>query len=203
MFTGIIQSVGSVVAMSSCPDGARLSIDLNRLDLERVHPGHSIAVNGACLSVTGVEQNIAHFDVSSATLEKCLISDWGMGDRVNLELALTLTTPVGGHLVSGHVDGTARLVGRQDRNGFTMMRFETEIAIGKFIAIKGSVAMDGVSLTSNNVADNRGRTCYDVMLVPHTLENTTLGALVQGDPVHVEVDQIARYICRINECETL
>ncbi|WP_423909419.1 riboflavin synthase [Candidatus Spongiihabitans sp.] len=200
MFTGIIQSVGSVTAISSASNGARLSINLKQLDLERICLGDSIAVNGACLTINRLEQNIVHFDVSSETLATCLMGDWQAGDRINLELALTLQTPIGGHLLSGHIDGTAKLVNRQDGSGFAVMRFETERAIGKFIAVKGSVAIDGVSLTTNKVADSNHRTQFEIMLVAHTLERTTLGKLEKNSRVHVEVDQVARYIQRLSEC---
>ncbi len=200
MFTGIIQSIGSVTAISSVADGARLSIDLKQLDLERIRLGDSIAVNGACLTINRLEQNIVHFDVSSETLATCLMGGWQADDWVNLELALTLQTPIGGHLLSGHIDGTAKLVNRQDRQGFAVMRFETERAIGKFIAVKGSVAIDGVSLTTNKVTDSDHRTQFEIMLVAHTLERTTLGKLEKNSRVHVEVDQVARYIQRLSEC---
>ncbi|WP_424946630.1 riboflavin synthase [Candidatus Spongiihabitans sp.] len=200
MFTGIIQSIGSVTAISSAADGARLSIDLKQLDLERVRLGDSIAVNGACLTINRREQNIAHFDVSRETLATCLIAEWPVGERINLELALTLQTPIGGHLLSGHIDGTAKLADRQDQHGFAVMRFETDGAIGKFIAVKGSVAIDGVSLTVNKVTDDNHRTQFEIMLVAHTLAGTTLGGLEQDSRVHVEVDQVARYIQRLSEC---
>lgn len=198
MFTGIIQSIGSVSAMSA--NGASLSIDLKQLDLAHIRLGDSIAVNGACLTISRVEKNIAHFDVSSETLEKCLIGSWQVGERINLEPALTLQTPIGGHLLSGHIDGTAELIDRQDEQGVAVMQFETACAIGKFIAVKGSVAIDGVSLTTNKVTDSNQRTQFEITLVTHTLGQTTLGKLEKKSQVHVEVDQLARYIHRMGEC---
>lgn len=208
MFTGIIQSVGRVVSTSSSGDGLKLSLDATGLAAERLQPGDSIAVNGACLTINRCQQNIVDFDVSSETLSKCLMAGWKVGDRVNLEPALTLQTPIGGHLLSGHIDGTAKVVECDQEQGqeqeqereFIAMQLETDCAIGKFIAVKGSVAIDGVSLTTNKVEDENQRTRFEVMLVAHTLEHTTLRELAKDSQVHVEVDQIARYIHRINEC---
>lgn len=204
MFTGIIQSIGSVAAISTATDGMRLSIDLKQLSLESLRVGDSIALNGACLTINRRErhneQNIAHFDASNETLAKCLIGDWQVGERINLEPALTLQTPIGGHLLTGHIDGTATLINRQDGQGFAVMQFESERAIGKFIAVKGSVAIDGVSLTTNKVTDNGNRTQFEITLVTHTIASTTLGVLKKNSRVHVEVDQVARYIHRLNEC---
>lgn len=199
MFAGIVQSVGSVISVAPKSGGLNLALDLSGLDFDRVRLGDSIAVNGACLTVNGIEENIAHFDVSSETLSKCLVGDWETGDRVNLELALTLQTPIGGHLVFGHIDGAARLVQRTNKKDFTGMLFEVSRDIGKFVAAKGSVAIDGISLTTNTVTDENDMTQFEVMLVPHTLAHTNLGILMEDSLVHIEVDQIARYIQRIGE----
>lgn len=176
-----------------------MGIDVTGLDLGHIHPGDSIAVSGACLTVTQLNGSIATFDVSSETLSKCLIGKWNAGDLVNLERALTLQTPIGGHLVSGHIDGTAKFVSRHDENNFTSIQFEVDRSLGQFIAKKGSMSIDGVSLTTNNVEDINDTTQFDAMLVPHTLENTTLSSLGESSEVHIEVDQFARYIHRLNE----
>jgi len=197
MFTGIVRGVGTITSIEPIHQGVKLALKLTGLDSERVQPGDSIAVNGACLTVKGIANNIAGFDVSSETISKCLVGNWRVGDRVNLEPSLTLQTPVGGHLVSGHIDGTAKLVHRKDNREFSNMRFETEGSIGKFIAVKGSVAIDGISLTTNHVEDCDEKTQFDVMLVPHTLNSTTLKDLRMDSLVHIEIDQIARYIQRI------
>ena len=200
MFTGIVQGTGSVTSISAISSGLDLVLDVNDLDPDRIRLGDSVAVNGACLTVSRIESRHVHFDVSNETLSKCLVGDWATGIRVNLELALTLQTPIGGHLVSGHVDGTAMLVHIRNDSEYTAMEFEVGQNIGKFIAAKGSVALDGVSLTTNTVSDNNEITLFEVTLVPHTLKNTTLGILEAGSMVHVEVDQIARYIHRICTC---
>jgi riboflavin synthase len=197
MFTGIVQGTGSVISISPSSSGLELVIDLNDLDPERVRLGDSIAVNGACLTVNRIQNRNVYFDVSRETLSKCRIGDWVTGDGVNLELALTLQTPIGGHLVSGHIDGTAMLVHIRNDREYTAMEFEVNREIGKFIAVKGSVAIDGVSLTTNTVTDEDEITLFEVMLVPHTLKKTTLGALETGSMAHIEVDQIARYIQRV------
>ncbi len=206
MFTGIIQNIGEVVFRLPTPGGMELGIrpgaGSGPLDPERVSLGDSIAVNGACLTVTGLKDAILCFDVSQETLSKCLVQTWQPGTGVNLETALTLEAPVGGHLVSGHVDGFATLVKRQAGAGFATFVFATDHALGRYLASKGSVAIDGVSLTSNRVADDQVRTTFEVALVPHTLENTTLGKLHEGDPAHIEVDQIARYIDRMNRFDS-
>ncbi len=192
--------MGSVTAITPTNSGLKLALNIGGLPPQRLQVGDSVAVNGACLTVNRFERNEACFDVSEETLSSGLIGDWEVGEQINLELALTLQTPLGGHLVSGHVDGTARVVDRKERQAFTAMLFETDRAIGKFIAVKGSIAIDGVSLTINKVTDLNNRTQFEIMLVPHTLESTTLGNLEKESQVHVEVDQIARYIQRISEC---
>ena len=197
MFTGIVQGTGSVISISSSSSGIDLVLDLNDLGPDRIQLGDSIAVNGACLTVSRIENRHVYFDVSNETLSKCLVGDWVAGDGVNLEMALTLQTPIGGHLVSGHIDGTAKLVHIRNDREYTAMQFEVGRDIGKFIAVKGSIAINGVSLTTNTVTDEDEMTLFEVMLVPHTLKNTTLGILESGSLVHVEVDQIARYIQRI------
>ena len=126
-----------------------------------------------------------------------------LGSSVNLEMALTLQTKLGGHLVSGHVDGVGRVIYRADESEFSVFGFEIERSLGQYIAEKGSVAIDGVSLTINSVADTANLTRFEVMLVPHTLTHTTLGETVEGDRVHIEVDQVARYVKRLHQFSDL
>lgn len=201
MFTGIIQAAGRVVNIKATETESKIEVDVSDLPLSKIALGDSIAVNGVCLTVANLNQGEVSFDVSSETLEKSLIGSWENEQRLNLELALTLQTPLGGHLVSGHVDGTARLVQRVGRDDFTAMTFEVGQDLSKYIAVKGSVAVDGISLTTNAITDlsDNGRSQFEVMLVPHTLENTTLGVLEIGDQVHIEVDQLARYVDRIRQ----
>ena len=202
MFTGIVQSLGNLQSIVESSNGVKLTIDVSGLDTGTITPGDSVAVNGACLTVTGLEQGNATFDVSSETLDKCLIGTWETGHVVNLELALTLQTPLGGHLVSGHVDGKGVVTKISRHSEFTGMSFKVSKDIGKFIAEKGSVAVDGVSLTTNKVKDVENSSVFEVMLVPHTLECTTLGKLEQGSLIHIEVDQVARYIHRMQQCDS-
>jgi riboflavin synthase len=201
MFTGIIQASGRVVNTEATETGSKIEVDVSDLPLAKIALGDSIAVNGVCLTVVNINQGEVSFDVSSETLEKSLVGIWENEQRLNLELALTLQTPLGGHLVSGHVDGTGRLVQRIASDDFTAMTFEVSQDLGKFIAVKGSVAIDGISLTTNTITDlsDSDRSQFEVMLVPHTLENTTLGVLETGNQVHIEVDQLARYVDRIRQ----
>lgn len=208
MFTGIIEALGTVADIEHClvesgsPQGLVLQIDLATLPVEQISIGDSIAVNGTCLTVTELIENIARFDVSAETLSKCLLGDWQPGQRVNLERALTLQTPLGGHLVSGHVDGTGILAERRDSAESIWMQFSAPRAIGRFIAVKGSITVDGISLTSNKVHDEGESTLFEVTLVPRTLAVTTLGTLQQDSPVHLEIDLVARYLQRIFESDT-
>ncbi len=199
MFTGIVQSIGKIVQAQQISGGLRLIIDLGMLDPTGISLGDSVAVNGACLTVTHIDGSDASFDVSAETLGKCLIGDWSEGDVVNLELALTLQTPIGGHLVSGHVDGTGILVKCEPGESYTRMVFSTSRQIGRFIATKGSVTIDGISLTTNSVNDRVDFTEFDVMLVPHTLASTTLGRARAEMSVHLEIDLVARYLQRLIE----
>lgn len=202
MFTGIVEAIGRITALRPGADGLVMDVDLAGLDTKRIRPGDSIAVNGACLTVTRLEGGVARFDVSSETLDKCLVGCWREGDRVNLEPALTLQKPLGGHLVSGHVDGTGILDSVTPGPDSTWMRFLVPRELGRYIAIKGSVALDGVSLTTNRVTDIDAGTRFELTLVPHTLAMTTLGDLDPGDRVHVEVDLLARYLDRMQQQET-
>jgi riboflavin synthase len=202
MFTGIVQSFGFLRDIAQTSEGVKLTLDISGLDTDRIGLGDSVSVNGACLTVTSLNQGDATFDVSSETLDKCLMGTWKVGYAVNLERALTLQTPLGGHLVSGHVDGKGTVAKISHYSEFTGMAFEVSKDIGKFIAEKGSVAVDGVSLTTNTVNDFANISVFEVMLVPHTLECTTLGKLEQGSQVHIEVDQVARYIHRMKQCES-
>jgi len=201
MFTGIIESLGTIVSKHEAAGGVVLQIDLGELDASALAIGDSIAVNGACLTATRFEDNSVRFDVSPETLSKCLIGEWKIGDKVNLERALTLQKPLGGHLVSGHVDGTGRLIERRDGSDTTWMQFEAPRAIGRYIAVKGSITIDGISLTSNTVKDADENTRFEITLVPHTLAMTTLGNLIEGDHVHLEIDLVARYLERMNQAD--
>jgi len=193
MFTGIIQAVGKIAAVEQKGGDARLRVDAGRLDMSNVNTGDSIAVSGVCLTV--VEHSASGFaaDVSGETLSRTTLGQRRPGDAVNLEKALTLNTPLGGHLVSGHVDGVGTVVSREAEGRSVRFRFQAPEALARYIAEKGSIGVDGVSLTVNAVSGAR----FGVNLVPHTLAETTLGNLNEGATVNLEVDMLARYLERL------
>ena len=193
MFTGIIQDTGTVASLAARDGDVRLAIRVGRLDLSRTAVGDSICVQGCCL--TAVALTVAGFeaDLSRETLGLTTLGDLAVGARVNLEPALRAGDALGGHLVSGHVDGVAKLVSRSTDARSTRMVFEAPAALGRFIARKGSVALNGVSLTVNEVEGAQ----FGVNLIPHTLQVTTLGELLPGASVNLEIDQVARYVERL------
>jgi riboflavin synthase len=193
MFTGIIQSIGKIAAIDKTGDDARLRVDGGKLDMSGVNAGDSIAVNGVCL--TAVAHTAAGFtaDVSGETLSRTTLGSLRAGVEVNLEKALTLATPLGGHLVSGHVDGVGSVVSRREAGRSVRFRFRTPDALARYVAEKGSICVDGVSLTVNAVDGAE----FEVNIVPHTLAETTLGGLAAGARVNLEVDILARYLERL------
>ena len=196
MFTGIVQCIGRVRAVESFGGehgDRRLTITCPGIAPERRALGDSVSVSGVCLSVAGETDDGFEADVSAETLALTTLGELVAGSAVNLEPALRLDSGLGGHLVSGHVDGLARLEERRKEVRSTRMRFSYPPALAGFIAVKGSVCVDGVSLTVNdvNAAD------FGVNLIPHTLEVTTLGPLRRGSPVNLEVDLVARYLDRL------
>jgi riboflavin synthase len=198
MFTGIISDVGEVIEMT--PNGER-----NRLTIASAYPaksidiGASIANAGACLTVVGVEPRGAGsaiaYDVGAETLAVTTLGQWLAGGRVNLERALKVGDELGGHMVSGHVDGIAEILARRDFDGMAHFTFGAPKDLSKFIAVKGSVALEGTSLTVNAVDGDT----FEVLLIPHTLKVTTWGERRAGDRVNIEVDQMARYAARLME----
>lgn len=193
MFTGIIQAVGTLERIEPRGGDVRLGIATGKLDLSRTQLGDSIAVNGVCL--TAIELGPGRFaaDVSRETLSLTTLGELQPGSPVNLEQALTLSTPLGGHLVSGHVDGVGRVLGRQDDARSVRLRLEAPRELARYIAPKGSVAVDGTSLTVNRVEG----ASFELNIVPHTLEETTIGRYREGTRVNLEVDLIARYLERL------
>ena len=193
MFTGIVATVGRITQLAKRGDAMRMGIDVGNLDLGDIALGDSIAVAGPCLTV--VELGPKHFvaDVSTETLARTTLGARQVGDAVNLEKALRLTDRLGGHLVSGHIDGIGTVVTRESLNDYIRWVVRVPAELAHYLACKGSVAIDGVSLTVNAVdADT-----FDVLTIPHTLERTTLGRLGAGAVVNIEVDIIARYIERL------
>lgn len=193
MFTGIIQSIGCITSISARSGDARLSVDSGDLDLGDVALGDSIATNGVCLTV--VELNTRGFaaDLSRETLSLSTLHQLKPGSRVNLEKALTLNARLGGHLVSGHVDAVGQVLERSDDARSIRFSIEAPPELAKYIAYKGSICVDGVSLTVNAV---RGAV-FELNIVPHTLQQTIMGDYQIGTQINLEVDLIARYLERL------
>jgi riboflavin synthase len=193
LFTGIVQDVGEVRSIEARGGDVRLSIACHHLDLARVQVGDSICVQGCCLTVTERPGQAFAADVSRETLSLTTLGDLVAGSPVNLEPALRAGDPLGGHLVSGHVDGVARVVAASGDARSLRLRIAVPTALARYIARKGSVAVDGVSLTVNEVED----AVFGVNIIPHTLSVTTLGKLTVGSRINLEVDQVARYLERM------
>lgn len=195
MFTGIIEAVGRVDAVKPKPAGGavRIDVDTGALDLADVKIGDSVAVNGVCLTVVEVEKAHLEFDVSLETL-RCTVG-FVAGARLNLEKSLRLADRLGGHLVSGHVDGIGRVVRFDAIGEDRLLEIEAPTELARYIARKGSIAVNGVSLTVNAVDDAR----FSINLIPHTLAVTNLHALDAAGQVNLEVDLLARYVERMAE----
>ncbi|MGZ3422950.1 MAG: riboflavin synthase [Polyangiales bacterium] len=190
MFTGIVEQIGTIVGRAARGPGARLTIATRWTDLAL---GESIAVSGVCLTVDAIQASSFEADASAETLERSTLREMGVKSRVNLERALMPTSRLGGHFVGGHVDARGRLSGRRLIGEATELRFSLPAEIARFVAPKGSIAVDGVSLTVNHVTESE----FDVVIVPHTLRATTLVDLAVGGAVNLEVDVLARYIARM------
>ena len=200
MFTGIVQDVGEIESLEPRSGDLVIGIRPDALDAKLVKLGDSIAVAGVCLTAVSIASGCVFFDVSKETLSRTLLGNSSVGDGVNLELAMGAQDRFGGHLVSGHVDGLATLIESTASARSTRMRFSGSREVAAFIAEKGSVTLDGVSLTVNDVRDTQAEVIFEVNLVPHTLGVTTLGRLTTKDSVHLEVDMVARYLKRMQEC---
>jgi riboflavin synthase len=197
MFTGIVTDVGEVLAVMPRTVGTRFRIGTT-YDPDTIAVGASIACGGPCLTVVerGIAGNRGYFDVeaSQETLARTTLGHWAQGTRVNLERALKVGDELGGHIVSGHVDGVATIADRRDDGDMSRFVFEAPAELARFIAEKGSVALDGTSLTVNRVEGRR----FDIMVIPHTLAVTTWSERRAGDEVNLEVDTLARYVARLN-----
>lgn len=196
MFTGIVTDVGEVVSIDPLAAGARLRI-ATEYDPHSIALGASIACSGPCLTAVerGLQGNRGYFDIeaSTETLARTTMGAWQPGRRVNLERALKLGDELGGHMVTGHIDGVARIVERAEEGGMARFTFEVPETLARYIAEKGSVCLDGTSLTVNSVDGRR----FSVMIIPHTLAVTTWGERRTGDKVNLEVDLFARYLERL------
>jgi riboflavin synthase len=195
MFTGIIQAMGTVVGIDRQPGGARLRIDCPDLGPANWREGDSISVAGCCLTALDITERGFAADLSDETLERTDLGRLKIGSRVNLEPAMALGERLGGHLVTGHIDGLAELVALTQLGDNRRLRYRVARPLAKYIAEKGSVTLDGVSLTVNAVDGVE----FEVNLIPHTLKVTTQGALETGDQVNLEVDLLARYMERLLE----
>ncbi len=193
MFTGIVQAVGEVRAITPRGGDVELVFGVGALSLEGVAIGDSISVSGCCLTVTRLAKDSFAADASLETLQVTTLGSWAVGQRVNLEKALRAGDPLGGHYVTGHVDGIAVVAGASTDARSLRLDFEVPAPLARYVARKGSVCIDGVSLTVNDVEQNR----FGVNLIPHTLEVTTLGACRPGAQANLEVDIIARYVERM------
>jgi riboflavin synthase len=199
MFTGIVTDIGEVIAVAPrAADLRRLTIAC-RYDRATLAIGASIACSGACLTVVdlGEADGRAWFAVDAAaeTLRITTVGNWAIGRRINLERALKIGDELGGHIVTGHVDGLAEVAARESLTEMARLTFRAPAHLARFIAAKGSVALDGVSLTVNEVSGDE----FTVMIIPHTLAVTTFGKLARGDRVNLEVDLMARYAARLIE----
>jgi riboflavin synthase len=190
VFTGIVQDIGRVLARESRGGDVRLTIGCARLDLSGVHVGDSLCVQGCCLTAIELAGKTFAADVSRETLALTTLADLAPGAAVNLEPALRAGDPLGGHLVSGHIDGVARLIATESEARSQRLTIEAPTALARYLAPKGSVAIDGVSLTINSVEG----ASFGVNIIPHTQSATTLGQLALGARLNLEVDQIARYV---------
>lgn len=193
MFTGIIQAIGKIRAMQAIGGDLRLTIATGKLELSDVQLGDSIAVNGVCLTAVVLDDTSFSADVSRETLSLTSLSQLNLGAPVNLEKALTLSTRLGGHLVSGHVDGLGEVISRYDDARSVRFRLKAPDQLAKYIAAKGSIGVDGTSLTVNKVEG----AFFELNIVPHTLQETIMSEYRAGSKVNLEVDVVARYLERL------
>jgi len=191
MFTGLVQAIGSVRRIDKEAGDWRIEIETS-LDLEPILVGASICCSGCCLTVTEKTKDSFFVDVSAESLGKTIIGSWSAMSRVNLEASLKVGDEMGGHIVSGHVDATAAILGIAPEGDSHRVKVSIPSGFAQFIAPKGSITIDGVSLTVNEVGDDS----FGVNIIPHTWECTTLGDRMVGDKVNLEIDTIARYVAR-------
>lgn len=196
MFTGLVMELGNVKAVESLEDeSARLVVQAS---LAAAH-GDSVCVNGVCLTVEGIGDDWLSFVAMRETLRRSNLGDVHPGQRVNLETALTLSTPLGGHIVQGHVDAVGVILSREPSQHWDVVTIQAPTEVARYLVVKGSVAVDGVSLTVVSVADQPDESCqFSVSLIPVTLASTTLGQRKVGDTVNLEADVLAKYVERVS-----
>ena len=195
MFTGLIQAVGRIAQIEKGEQDIRLRIETGKLPLENVSLGDSIATSGVCLTVTELPGDGYWADVSPETLSLTTLGTKGIGDSVNLETSLTLNTPLGGHLVSGHVDGVGQIEAIIEDARFWRVKVAAPENLARYIAMKGSICVDGTSLTVNQVEG----ASFELTIIPQTWEETVFSEYEVGSPVNLEVDVIARYLERLSQ----
>lgn len=197
MFTGIVTGLGTIRAITPIGDGKdmRLTIAAPWPDTATIPIGASIACSGCCLTAVAVDADSFSGDASAETLACTTLGSWTVGTQVNLERSLKLGDELGGHMVSGHVDGVAEAVSATAENGSTRWMFRVPKQLARFIAVKGSVAVNGVSLTVNEVRDDT----FGVNVIPHTASVTRFGTMQPGERVNIEIDMLARYVARLTE----
>lgn len=193
MFTGIINAIGHIQAIKPIGGDLRLRIEAGKLDMSDVALGDSIATNGVCLTVVDLPSNGFWADVSCETLSHSTLAHLSKGDAVNLEKALTLSTPMGGHIVSGHVDGVGEVVDHKMDGRSHRYTLQAPRDLSRYIAPKGSICLDGVSLTVNDISED----LLYLNIVPHTVQETTLSQWQCGRKINIEVDVVARYLERL------
>lgn len=193
MFTGIIEAIGSVSKLQKLGSDWRLRIDCGELDLDDVALGDSIAVNGCCLTVVELQDKFFSADVSNESMRCTALGEFKQGTRVNLEKAMLASGRLGGHIVSGHVDGVGELIASGADGGSVKLDFEAPEELARYIAAKGSICIDGTSLTVNTVEASR----FSVNVIPHTQTETIIGGYRDGQRVNLEVDLVARYLERL------
>jgi riboflavin synthase len=188
VFTGLVQDLGKVIAVDATDDGARLAVSTSLAS--ELSEGDSVAVNGVCLTATRIEDGVFSADVMHESLRRSSLAEIGEGSAVNLELPLRATDRLGGHVVQGHVDGVAHVRGVEDDGFARVVTFDAPPGLLRYMVEKGSIAVDGVSLTVSAIDDGS----FSVSLIPETLERTTLGGAAYGHRVNIEVDVLAKYV---------
>ena len=193
MFTGLIRDIGEIIDIQKPAGGDMLARIRTTLDPKDLSLGASIACSGVCLTVIKYEEGIFDVQASSETLSKTKLDTWQIGTKINLEPSLRMGDDLGGHFVFGHVDGLAEVISIEQSGESYLMVIKPPPHLMKYMAVKGSVALDGTSLTVNKVNDDN----FEIMIIPHTWDNTTFAYLRTGDQLHVEIDMLARYVERL------
>lgn len=194
MFTGLVQDIGVIKAIDAHDGGCRIEVGVS-LDVTSVQMGASVACSGVCLTVVEKSNSSLFFDVSTETLSRSIIGSWGVNDAVNVEPSLKLGDEMGGHIVSGHVDAVTKIIDIRSDGESYRLKIAIPYGYEAYIASKGSVTLDGISLTVNEVNEHS----FGVNIIPHTWENTTLKFRKAGDDINLEIDTLARYVARMLE----